>query len=87
MDNGDRPTAVLSRTRTGPSHPTRRERMLTRMSEPHTDNEQRPVAPGIAAAMRNVRNAAMLSQHPRRHRWNLPSDREARSEPAGDDER
>ena len=50
--------------------------MITRMSE---TNDEQAIAPGIAAAMRNVRNAPELSQR-HRHRWNLPSDREANSE-------
>ena len=41
--------------------------------------EEQTVAPGIAAAMRNVRNADQLSQR-HRHRWNLPSDREQHTE-------
>lgn len=57
--------------------------MITRMSETH--DEQRRLAPGIAAAMRNVRNASTLSQHPRRHRWTLPSDEPA-DEPSSDPE-
>lgn len=47
-------------------------RMITRMSE---TPDERPVAPGIAQAMRNARNADQLSDR-HRHRWSLPSDRE-----------
>ncbi len=56
--------------------------MITRMS----DTPEQSVAPGIAAAMRNVRNAGQLS-HRHRHRWNLPSDRERTDEPAPTDDR
>lgn len=55
------------------------ERMITRMSET-TDDQQRRLAPGIAAAMRNVRHPEALTPPERRRRWNLPSDRGASSE-------
>ncbi len=56
------------------------ERMITRMSETNTDDQQRPVAPGIAAAMHNVRNADALTPPAQRRRWSLPSDRAQSSE-------
>lgn len=57
--------------------------MITGMSE---TNDERPVAPGIAKAMQNARGFRELSQHPRRHRWTLPSDRdETHSEPETDE--
>ncbi len=57
--------------------------MITRMSDTPDDNQRR-LAPGIARAMRDVRNAPELSRR-NRHRWSLPSDREATPEPEVDE--
>lgn len=57
------------------------ERMIMRMSEaPTPEDERRRLAPGIAAAMHNVRHADALTPPSRRRRWSLPSDREQSSE-------
>lgn len=59
--------------------------MITRMSE-HSDEQQRPVAPGIARAMHDVRNAGALTPPAQRRRWSLPSE-EPTSEPEVDEQR
>lgn len=58
-----------------PSRVGTSKRMITRMSETIDEEHQRPVAPGIARAMRDVRNAGALTASAHRRRWSLPSDR------------
>lgn len=70
-----------------PSTTGPRRRMITYMSDNNTTDDECLVAPGIAKAMRDARNAGELSQRPRKHRWSLPSDRAERSETEAADER
>lgn len=57
--------------------------MITGMSEA---TPEQPVAPGIAAAMHNARNATDLT-HRHRHRWSLPSERDEQTPESTSDER